>query len=530
MKTSDIVIIGSGGAGLVAALRARELGKNVVIVTKEYPTAAQTSMAQGGINAALSSDDSIQAHIEDTLRSAQELANKEIVEYICKEAPDAIRWLDSIGVPFSRKENFLAQRKLGGAKAARACYAQDYTGLKILHSLYDNCIKAGVEFLNQKFLLNIITEENQAVGVTLLDIKTGQVEQLLAKATILATGGFAGIYGKFSTNAKTSVGVGVAAAMRAGAKLSDLEFVQFHPTALAKSSILISEAARGAGGKILNEEGIRFTDELTTRDKLSRAIYEQIERGKNVYLDITHLGEDFIQKELPQERKLALLYEGVDPAKEPIPIRPAAHYTMGGIDTNIDGKTSIDGLYAVGECSNVKFHGANRLGGNSLLEIVVMGKRVAQAAAQCQQIPQSTEYERTKIDKDFIRSVFGLPATIDFYERREFLTKVLYHNGGIVREEKAMKGVLSVIRQHQRELSFMGIKDKSPVYNTELIEFLEYGNTLELAEAVMVGAIQRKESRGAHFRKDYPNKDASYKAHTIVWKENGVLCADFKGV
>ena len=298
---------------------------------------------------------------------------------------------------------------------------------------------------------------------------------------------------------------------------------------MAKSSILISEAARGAGGKILNEDGERFTDELATRDKLSRAIYEQIEQGKKVYLDMRHLGEDFIQKELPQERKLAFLYEGVDPAKEPISIRPAAHYTMGGIDTNIDGKTSLKGLYAVGECANVKFHGANRLGGNSLLELIVMGKRAAQAAAKEEEMPQSKEYERTKIDRDFIRAVFNLPATIDFYERREFLQKVLYHNGGIVREELAMKGVLSVIRQHQRELAFMGIKDKSPLYNTELVEFLEYGNVVELAEAMMVGAIQRKESRGAHFRKDYPNQDASYKAHTIVWKENGVLCADFKG-
>ncbi|BCD61174.1 succinate dehydrogenase / fumarate reductase, flavoprotein subunit [Nitratiruptor sp. YY08-26] len=526
----QIVIIGSGGAGLVAALEARSQGAEVVVVTKNYPTQAQTSMAQGGINAVLSENDSIKNHIEDTLRSAAGLGERRVIEFVCNEAPKAIKWLDSIGVPFSRKEEKIAQRRLGGASAPRACYAQDYTGLKILHSLYDNCIKAGVKFLHEKFLLNIITEDERAYGVTLLDIRTAKVEQLLASSIILATGGYAKIYGEFSTNGNGSFGEGVGAAMRAGAKLSDLEFVQFHPTALAKSSILISEAARGAGGKIINQNGERFVDELTTRDKLSRAIYEQIERGNQVFLDITHLGEDFIQKELPQERKLSLIYEGIDPAKEPVPIKPAAHYTMGGIDTDINCATNIKGLFAVGECANVKLHGANRLGGNSLLELVVMGRVAAKSAVQIKDKPQEKKYERTVIDEQFIKAVFGLPNKIDFMERKDFLHKVLYRNAGVFREELSLKGVLSLVRQHQKELAFMGIKDKSPLYNKELVQFLEYGNMLEITEAVLVGAIQRNESRGAHFRTDYPEQNSAFDAHTFIWKEDGVLCADFQKV
>jgi succinate dehydrogenase / fumarate reductase flavoprotein subunit len=526
----DVLVVGSGGAGLSAALRAKELGKRVVVVSKSYPTQAQTSMAQGGINAAASKED-IEAHIADTLRSGAGLSDEEVVEYVCRQAPKAIEWLDSLGVPFSRKGSAIARRKLGGASAPRACYAQDYTGLKILHTLYDQALKAGIEFLNEKFLLNVIVEDGVAKGVTLLDIKTSQVEQYLARTVVLATGGFAKLYGSFSTNAAGMVGEGLAAAMRAGAKLSDLEFVQFHPTGLEKSSILISEAARGAGAKIVNEDGERFVDELTTRDRLARAIWEQIEAGKRVFLDMRHLGEEFIQKELPQERKLALIYEGVDPAKDLLPIKPVAHYTMGGIDVDENMRTSVKNLFAAGECANAKLHGANRLGGNSLLEIVVLGRKAGEMAAQVEEDVDKREYERTKIDKNFIVAAFNLPNKIDFYDRREFLSKVMYQNAGVVREELALKGVLAVIRQHQRELSFMGIKDKSPLYNTNLLHFLEYGNAIELAEAAVVAMTQRNESRGAHFRKDYPKKDdENFRAHSVVWKEDGVLCAEFKEI
>ena len=525
----DVVIIGSGIAGLSAALEAKVQGKSVVVVTKKYPTQSQSAMAQGGINASLDPKDSIQAHIEDTLRSSQGLADEEVVEYVCSQAPKAIEWLDSIGTPFSRQDNRVALRRLGGAKAPRACYAQDYTGLKILHTLFDNCIKEGVKFLSEKFLLNIIVEDNSAKGVTLLDLRSTKVEQLLATSVVLATGGFGKVYGAFSTNGFGSYGEGLAAAMRAGAKLSDLEFVQFHPTSLAKSAILISEAARGAGAKIVDSKGERFCDELATRDELSRAIWQKLQSDERVFLDMRELGEEFIEKELPQERKLAMIYEGVDPVKDLLPIRPAAHYTMGGIDVDLDGKTSIKALFACGECANAKLHGANRLGGNSLLEAVVLGRRTGGVAAAFENEVVQKEYERTKADQNFIKALFNLPNRIDFMERQEFLSKLLYNNVGIEREELAMKGVLSVIRQHQRELAFMGIRDKSPLYNTELVQFIEYGNILELTEAMVVAAIQRNESRGAHYRKDYPEQNDTYKAHSIVWKEDGVLCADFKG-
>ncbi len=524
----DIVVVGSGGAGLVAALEAAQAGKKVMVLTKHYPTQAQTSMAQGGINAALYPPDSVEIHIQDTLQAGAGLAEESIVQEVCQKAPEAIEWLDSIGMPFSRKGTSIAQRRLGGASHPRACYAQDYTGLKLLHTLYDNAIKLGVQFRSRSFLLNIIQEDGVCKGVTILDMATGQVEQILAKAVILATGGYAKIYGALSTNGYGSFGEGVAAAMRAGAKLSDLEFVQFHPTALKSSSILISEAARGAGARLIDQDGQEIGGELWTRDRLSRAIFEAMEEGREIFLDMRHLGEEFIEKNLPQERKLALLYEGIDPLKEPLPIRPVAHYTMGGIDVDQHMQSSIKGLFAIGECANAKLHGANRLGGNSLLELVVLGKKAAQAAAKIEKGPEDKLYERTQIDANFIKAVFSLPNQIDFWQRQEFLSKILYHNCGILREEMRLKGVLSVVRQHQKELAFMGVRDKSPVMNKELVSFLEYGNVVELSEAVLVGAIQRTESRGAHFRTDFPQRDdEKFLAHTVIWKEDGVLCADF---
>ncbi len=527
----DIVIVGGGGAALVAAIEAATLGKSVLVLSKHYPTQSQTSMAQGGINAALYPPDSYDSHIQDTLKAGVGLAKEAIVQEVCRAAPKAIEWLDSIGMPFSRKGEAIAQRRLGGATHPRACYAQDYTGLKLLHTLYDNAVKLGVALRSRTFLLNIIEEDGVCKGVSVLDMARGKVEQILAKAVILATGGYAKMYGALSTNGFGSFGESVAAAMRAGAKLSDLEFVQFHPTALKKSSILISEAARGAGARLIDQEGQEIGGELWTRDRLSRAIFEAMEEGREIFLDMRHLGKEFIEKNLPQERKLALLYEGVDPLKEPVPIRPVAHYTMGGIDVDENMQSSIQGLYAVGECANAKLHGANRLGGNSLLELVVLGKKAAQSAVQMEQAPQQKLFERTKIDVNFIKAVFALPNQIDFWERQEFLSKIMYHNCGIVREEMRLKGVLSVVRQHQKELAFMGVRDKSPLMNKELINFLEYGNMVELAEAVLVGAIQRTESRGAHFRADYPQRDdEKFLAHTMIWKENGVLCADFKPV
>ena len=534
----DVLIIGSGGAGLVAAIAAREAGASVKVVGKSFPTRSQTSMAQGGINAAMANveEDSIEAHIKDTLKSAQGLADEKAVRKLCEEAIDSIQWLDRIGLPFSRtKDGKIAQRRLGGASGIRACYAQDYTGLKILHSLYDEASKMGIEFVNEHFLLNYIVEESDSNpytnGATFLNIKTGEAVEIRAKSVIVATGGYSRVFHGFSTNSTASTGDGLAAAIRAGAKLSDLEFVQFHPTGLKNSAILISESARGAGGYLLNAKKERFTDELAPRDVVARAISDEIDRGGEVFLDIRHLGEAFIDHELPQERKLAITYEGVDPVLDLIPIKPVAHYTMGGIDVDEDSMTCVKGLYAAGEAANHRVHGANRLGGNSLLELVVFGRQTGENAASYAKSNEIilTENEQLKKDANFIAGIKHFTNQIDFYEKREFLGKMFYNNAGIKRTDMGLKAVLDAVRQVQKELPLMGPKDKSTVYNTNLVEFIEFGNTVELSEILLVGAISRNESRGAHFREDVPNKnDEVYGAHTISWRELGVLCVDFQ--
>ncbi|MFA6196151.1 MAG: FAD-dependent oxidoreductase [Sulfurimonas sp.] len=535
---SDVLIIGAGGAGLVAAIHAHEAGAKVKIITKEYPTRSQTSMAQGGINAALAnaSEDSVEAHVQNTLKSAHGLANEESVRFMCEQAPTAVHWLDSIGVCFSRtKDAKIAQRTLGGASAPRACYAQDYTGLKILHTLYDRVLACGIEILSERYLLDIITNTDKynkpyACGATVLNIRTGEVEAYESASVIVATGGYSRIFGKHSTNAVGTTGDGIAAAIRVGARLSDMEFIQFHPTALKNSSILISESARGAGGHLLNSKGERFTNELAPRDEVARAIHNEIEKGENVFLDIRHLGEAFIDEELPQERKLAILYENVDPVYELIPIKPVAHYTMGGIEVDKNSQTKLEGLFAVGECANHRVHGANRLGGNSLLELVVFGKQAGKSATEyAKKFTKTIDTTlQTNSANNFITDVKQFTNQIDFYQKREFIGNIFYNNAGISRDEMGLKAVLDAVLQIQKELPIMGPKDKSKVYNTNLVEFIEFGNMVELCEIILVCAMSRNESRGAHFRVDKPQEnDSAYKAHTITWKENDVLCADF---
>lgn len=530
---AKVLIIGSGGAGLVSALSAKESGAEVIVASKTLPTRSQTSMAQGGMNAVLASDDSIESHIADTLRSSAGLGDEARITQMCEKAPEAVRWCNTIGLPFSRNERGeIARRRLGGASAPRACYAQDYTGLKLLHTLFDQCLKAGVEFRNDRFLLNLIVnqETNRVLGATFLHIESGEVEEIRADSVILATGGYGALYGKHSTNSVQATGDGLAAAVRAGAKLADMEFIQFHPTALKSSSILISESARGAGGYLLNGNRERFTDELAPRDVVARAIHEEMSKSGAVYLDIRHLGEKFIDHELPQERKLAKLYEGIDPVHELIPIKPSAHYSMGGIEVNEQCMSSVSGLFAVGECANHKTHGANRLGGNSLLELIVYGRECGKNAAEYGNKYPVPVLENTQSIKDtnFVRGVMYFTNQIDFYQKQEMLANIFYNNVGLVRDDMGLKAVLGAIRQMQKELSFMGPRDKSKICNTNLVEFIEFGNKIELAEIIVVSAISRVESRGAHYRSDAPERnDRMFGAHTITWKEDGVLCADF---
>jgi succinate dehydrogenase / fumarate reductase flavoprotein subunit len=501
---SDVLIIGAGGAGLCAALAAKDAGVDVKVLTKEYPTRSQTCMAQGGMNAALGnvSEDSIEAHIANTLKSAHGEADEDAVRYMCSEAPNAVHWLDSIGVCFSRtSDGKIAQRTLGGASAPRACYAQDYTGLKILHTLYERCLAKGVEMVSERFLVDLLQKEDGSIcGALMLNIRSGEVEHHFAKSVILATGGYSRIYDKYSTNSTASTGDGIAAAHRVGAKLLGMEFVQFHPTGLKNSSILIGESARGAGGYLLNSKGERFTNELAPRDEVSRAINAEIQRGEEVFLDIRHLGEKFIDENLPQERKLAILYENVDPVHDLIPIKSVAHYTMGGIEVDNKSQTSVSGLFACGECANHKVHGGNRLGGNSLLEIVVFGREAGKSAANftfCDDKSNSSFDCKTK--ENILDELKNYTNEMDFYAKRSSVAEMFYKQVGIVRRESELMDAKQKVAQLKEDLPRMGVTDSSKICNTNLLEFLEFRNMLDVCEVVVNGALQRKESCGAHY-------------------------------
>lgn len=525
----DILIIGSGGAGLSSALSAKEQGATVTVVGKSHPTTSQTSMAQGGINSALGNviPDSIEAHIEDTINSSHGLCDKQMVKLMCEDAPNTIEWLESLGVPFDRTPDYkVAQRRLGGASSKRACYAQDYTGLKILHTLYDTCLKEEIEIVEEYMLLNLITEKKEVQGATFLNTISGEVIEIRAKATIIATGGYSSIYKNFTTNADASTGDGIASVLRAGGEVSDIEFVQFHPTALKGSAILISESARGEGGYIINSKGERFVDELLTRDILSRAIILQIQSGEDVFLDIRHLGEENILKLMPQEVHLCKLHEGIDPSKELIPIKPVAHYTMGGIDVNQSLEVSgLKNCYAVGECSNSKIHGANRLGGNSLLEIVSMGRLAGiNASKNLSESDSIADSGQLTKDQEYIDGLFEeYPWDINFYDTQNELGEKFYRYAGIIRDNNQLNNFLNELRVIKASLDNMGIGDKSRENNSNLVDFLQFINTLEVGEVLLDSAIVRDESRGAHYKEAFPKEEKLYKAHSVYWIEDGAL-------
>ncbi len=527
----DVLIIGSGGAGLTAALSAKEAGASVLVVGKTYPTNSQTSMAQGGINAALGNvgEDHVSSHIADTIKSAHGLCDEDMVRKMCADAPETIEWLESLGVPFSRLDNSkagkdtVAQRQMGGASAKRACYAQDYTGLKILHTLYDTCLKENIDFLNEHYLLNLIVRDDTVKGATFLNIRTGEVKQIDAKSVIMATGGYGALYHGYTTNAYGSTGDGVAAVLRAGGAVSDMEFIQFHPTALKHSSILISESARGEGGYLLNEAGERFVDELKPRDEVARAIFAQIQEGQRVFLDLRHLGEEKLMELLPQEVELCKMHEHVDPAKELIPIKPVAHYTMGGIDVDYALEVNgIKGCFAVGECSNAKVHGANRLGGNSLLEITAFGKLAGENAYKHAVYASNKPADDTQRqhDKAHILKIYAQDNNINFYTQRDVLGSLFYENVGIVRNNVSLGKALEEVITMQIALPKMGIADKNPTNNSNLIDFLEFSNALLLAPTIISAALARDESRGAHYKEGFENEDEHFKKHIVLqWKK-----------
>ncbi len=501
----DLLIVGSGGAGLSAALEAKKEGLCVAVICQSSPTSAATCMAQGGLNGVVYEDsgDSPSLHVSDTIKGGAGLCDEKMVRHMCEGAKEDILWLDSIGMPFSRKKERIAQRKFGAASCDRTTYSQDYTGLKLLHTLYDNCLKNNIEFLDETFVLDLIVEESTCRGVVAL--KDGKVKALCSKATLLATGGYAGIYHGFSTNAMESTGDGIALALRAGAKLSDMEFVQFHPTSLKSSSVLVSESARGAGGFLVNQKEERFVDELSSRDEVSRAVFSQIENGNEVFLDIRHLGNEFISKNLPQEKKLIQIHEHIDPSKELIPVTPAAHYSMGGIDVNEDLQTSLRGLYAAGECSNVKVHGANRLGGNSLLEIVHFGRAVV-SKLKLATLHVDTKRQEEKA-KQKLNRLFSDKKSSTFFELRSTLGKELFKKAGIFRDKNGLENLTKNIEDLQNRFDKLTISDTNLKDNGWLVCHLKFANSLCIAKVVVLSALAREESRGAHFRKEFQNTD-----------------------
>ncbi len=534
----DVLVIGSGGAGLSAALAAKEAGASVLVVGKMYPTNSQTSMAQGGMNAALGNveEDHVSLHIADTIKSAHGLCDEDMVRQMCADAPKTIEWLETLGMPFSRLERendstryplpatrSIAQRQMGGASAKRACYAQDYTGLKLLHTLYDTCLKEGVDFLDEHFLLNLIVPDDTVKGATFLDIRSGEVKQVDAKSVVIATGGYGSIYHGFTTNMYGATGDGIAAVLRAGGAVSDMEFVQFHPTALKHSCILVSESARGEGGYLVNEAGERFVDELKPRDEVARAIFMQMKEGQRVFLDVRHLGEAKLMELLPQEVELCKIHEHVDPAKELIPIKPVAHYSMGGID--VDGALEVNGIkgcFAAGECSNAKVHGANRLGGNSLLEITAFGRFAGENAFKHAVYASSKPADDAQRSKDeaAIKALFAQESGESFYTYREKLGELFYEKVGIVRENNQLNEALEEVIAMQVAQKQMGIGDKSRNNNQNLIELLEFKNALLLAPAIISAAIARDESRGAHFKVGFEEESDAFKKHIVLqWKK-----------
>jgi len=552
MLDYDILIVGGGGAGLYAALWAAENTiLKVAVMTKVYPTRSHTGAAEGGINAVLthSVGDSPEAHAYDTVKGSDYLADQDAVDIMCKMGPAVIYDIAHRGVPFSRGPNGrIAQRAFGGASFPRTCYAVDKTGFYILQTLYEQCLKNNVTFLNEWFLLSVIHNGERVEGVTAWDIRNGGVHLLKTKAVILATGGHGRVYWNRTSNALGNTGDGTAVALRAGLPLKDMEFIQFHPTGLAKTGILVTEGARGEGGYLRNRYGERFMKnyapekaELAPRDIVARAVQTEIDEGRGcgeegdyVLLDLTHLGEKKIMERLPQTREHALIYEGVDPVLEPIPVAPTAHYSMGGIDTDRMGRTSIKGLYAAGECACISVHGANRLGGNSLLDILVFGRLTALDAVRYADDAGKTKpsLAKQKDDERMILELFEKDAGESMPSLRKELGRVMMKHFGVYREETSMKEGLEKLYEIRESSKKVGVKDKSNRFNTELVSVLEFLNLVALSVPIAVASLARKESRGAHARKDYPKRDdKNFLKHSLVTlKEDGDYRLSFKPV
>lgn len=552
--TFDIVIVGAGGGGLFAALEAVRTNPQatIAVVSKVYPTRSHTSAAQGGVNAALANkdkDDSVELHAFDTVKGSDYLADQDAVDYLCGQAPLVVRELENLGAPFSRfADGTIAQRPFGGTVKDRCCYCADKTGHTILHTLFEQCLRRGVKFFNEYFLLSLEHDDGQCQGIVAMNMRTSAIEAFSAKSVILATGGHAKMYWNRSSNAAGNTGDGQAAALRAGIALKDMEFIQFHPTGLRKSGLLVTEGARGEGGYLLNRHGERFMAryapqkmELGPRDLVARSMETEImegngftsEAGSYLELDLRHLGAEAIKKKLPQIRELCMHFEGIDPIEEPIPVRPTAHYSMGGIDASM-ARTAVRGIYAIGECACVSVHGANRLGGNSLLDILVFGKRAGQEAAL-----EAPQREARPVPPAALRKAANEIKSYTSHERyerygiiREEMGKTMADKVGIYRTEDKLRPGVEEIQALRERFRRIRLFDTGTVYNTNLIQILELKNMLDLALCVTATALERQESRGSHYRDDFPRRDdETWHRHSLcTLQENGDIRLDSRAV
>ncbi len=530
----DILIVGAGLAGLSAALEARERDKSVKIalISKVHPVRSHSGAAQGGINAAIRFDDSWKGHQYDTVKGSWFLADQDAARVLCSEAKDAIARLDKYGALFNRNEDgTIAQRAFGGQSRNRTCFVADKTGHNLLHTLYEQAMKQNIPMLWEHFVTTLIVEDGKFKGVVVYDFVNGEFHFIRGKALVLATGGAGRIYGQ-SSNALINTGDGMALAYHAGISIKDFEFFQIHPTGLL-NGILITEGARGEGGYLINANGERFMEkyapkfmELAPRDFVARSIHLEIQQGrgindKYVHLDLRHLGEEKIKNRLPQIREIAIHFAGVDPVKEPIPIRPTVHYTMGGIDVNVKTQTIVPGIFAAGECSCVSVHGANRLGGNSLLETVVFGLHAGREALNFAVENDLQNYSKTSLKNEDqrIKALLDRERGEQVASLRAEMEQAMIKGFGIFRNQTLMREGLAKITQLQERYQNVSVRDKGSIYNLNLLRALELGDMLDLARIVAEGAIARKESRGAHFREDYPEMDnQQFLKHTLMKK------------
>ena len=547
----DVIIVGAGGAGMRAALESSKIARTAVL-TKLYPTRSHTGAAQGGMCAALANveEDNWEWHTFDTIKGGDYLVDQDAAEIMCKEAIEAVIDLEKMGLPFNRTpEGRIDQRRFGGhtrnhgeAAVRRACYAADRTGHMILQTLYQNCIKQDVEFYNEYYVLDLVMtgDGERTAGVVAYELATGEIHVFNAKSVIFATGGFGKVY-KTTSNAHTLTGDGMGIIWRKGLPLEDMEFYQFHPTGLAGLGVLLTEGARGEGGILRNKDGERFMEryaptikDLAPRDMVARAMVQEVREGRGagpdadyVYLDLTHLPAEQIEEKLPDITEFSRTYLGVDPITELVPVFPTAHYAMGGIPTNIetevlrDNETVVPGLYAAGECACVSVHGANRLGTNSLLDINVFGRRSGIAAAQyavTAELPDLPPEPATFVES-LVAGLRESTGSERVGEIRKAMQETMDMNAQVYRTETTLKQALADVQELQRRFRNVAIQDKGQRFNTELLEAIELGFLLDLAEIVVVGALERKESRGGHAREDYQARDdVNFMRHTMAYR------------